>query len=58
MLTIFQRRSSMFIVNCDDISHFILIVDFEQTNVCLFYFEKSNTFEDKIGHIMRYVAVF
>ena len=45
-------------VNCEHISNFVLIVDFEQANVCLTHIEKSNTFEDKIGHIMRYVVVF
>ena len=36
-------------------SNFILIVDFEQANVCLVYIEKANFFEGKIGYIMRYV---
>ena len=58
MLTIFYRRSSVFIVNCEHISNFVLIIDFEQANVCLVHIEKSDTFEDKIGHIMRYVVVF
>ena len=49
------RRSSVFIVNCKHISNFVLIVDFEQANVCLVHIEKANIFEDKIGHIMRYV---
>ena len=34
---------------------FVLIVDFEQANVYLVHIEKANIFEDKIGHIMRYV---
>ena len=34
---------------------FALIADFEQTNVCLIHIEKANIFEDRIGHIMRYV---
>ena len=58
MLTIFQRRSSVFIINCEHISHFVLIVHFEQANVCLVHIEKSDTFEDKIRRIMRYVVVF
>ena len=37
-----------------NISNFVLIVDFEQANVCL-VIEKANIFEDKIWHIMRYV---
>ena len=41
--------------NCKHISNFVLIVDFEQANVCLVHIEKANIFEDKIGHIMRYV---
>ena len=52
------RRSSVFIVNCKHISNFLLIVDFEQANVCLIHNEKTNTFEDKIGYIMRYVVLF
>ena len=35
MLTIFQRRSSAFIFNCEHVSNFVLIADFEQTNACL-----------------------
>ena len=58
MLTIFQRRSSVFIVNCEHISNFVLIVNFEQANVCLFHIKKSSIFKDKIGHIMLYVVVF
>ena len=56
MLTIFlplRRRSSVVIVNCKHISNFVLVVDFEQTEVCLVRIEKTNIFEDKIGHIMR-----
>ena len=28
------RRSSVYIVNCEHISNFVLIVDFEQGNIC------------------------
>ena len=49
------RRSSVFIINCKHISNFVLIVDFEQANVCLVHIEKEKIFEDKIGHIMHYV---
>ena len=49
------RRSSVFIVNCKHILNFVPIVDFEQANVCLVNIEKASIFEDKIGHIMRYV---
>ena len=52
------RHSNVFIVNCEHISSFVLIVEFEQANVCWVHIEKTNTFEDKIGYIMRYVAVF
>ena len=31
--------------------------EFEQTNVCWVHIEKTNTAEDKIGYIMRYVEV-
>ena len=51
-------RSGVFMVNCEHISHFALIVNFQQANVCWVYIEKTNTFEDKIGYIMRYVVVF
>ena len=51
-------RSRVFIVNCEHVSNFVLIVDFEQANVFLVHIEKANTFEDKMGHIMRYVVVF
>ena len=47
--------SSVFTVNWKHISNFVLIVDFEQPNVCLVHIEKTNAFEDEIGHIMRYV---
>ena len=38
-----------------NISNFVLIVDFEQVNLCLDHIEKENIFEDKTEHIMRYV---
>ena len=52
------RHSLVFIVNCEHISSFALIIEFEQANVCWVHIEKKNTFEDKIVYIMRYVAVF
>ena len=52
------RHSSVFIVNYEHISSFVLIIEFEQAKVCWVHIEKKNTFEDKIGYIMRYVAVF
>ena len=52
------RLTSVFIVSCEHISDFVLITDCEQANVCWVHTEKINTFEDKIGYIMRYVVVF
>ena len=52
------RHPSAFIVNCEHISSFVLIVKFKQKNVCWVHTEKGNTFEDKIGYIMRYFVVF
>ena len=51
------RCSSVFIVNCEHISNFVLIIDFEQANVCLVHIEKAITFEDKIGYNMPYNVV-
>ena len=50
-------RSSVFIVNCEHISNFVLIVDFEQANICWVHIEETNSFEDKIRYIMRYVVL-
>ena len=47
------RRSSVFIINCGHILKLVLIVDFKQANVYWIFIEKANTFEDKIGYIMR-----
>ena len=61
MLTIFNINDINGVVlvsllfNCKNISNFVLIVAFERTNVCYVHIEKVNIFEDKIGHIMRYV---
>ena len=46
------HHSSIFIVNCEHISSFVLIIEFEQANVCWVHIEKTNTFEGKIGYIM------
>ena len=51
------RRSSVYIVNCEHISNFPLIIDFEQANVYWCNIEKINTFKDKIWYSMRYVVV-
>ena len=53
-----RHHSSVFIVNCDRISSFALIVEFEQGNVWWVHIENKNILEDKIRYIMRYVAVF
>ena len=50
--------NGVFIVNCEHISNIVLIVDFEQANVCWVYIEKINTFEDKISYISHYVTIF
>ena len=51
-------HSSVFIINCEHISNFVLIIDFEQANVCCVNIEKINTFEDKIRYNISSVAVF
>ena len=61
MLTIFNNNDVngvvlvSFFINYKHISNFVLIVDFEQVNVCLVHIEKANIFEDKIVHIMSCV---
>ena len=52
------RCSGVFIVKYEHVSHFVLIIDFEQTNVCWVHIENVNTFEGKNRYIIRYVAVF
>ena len=52
------RHSCVLIISCKNISIFVLIVEFEQANVYWVHFEKTNTFEDNIGYIMRYVISF
>ena len=51
-------RVGVFIVNCEHVSHFFIVFDFEQANFCYVHNEKKNTFEEKIGYIMRHVLVF
>ena len=46
------RRSSVFIVKCKHISHFVLTDDFEQANVCWVHIKNASTFEGKIKYIM------
>ena len=50
------RHSSVFTVNCEHISNFLLIIDIEQVKVCWVHIEKVSTFENKIMYIMRYVV--
>ena len=45
-------------LNCENISSFVLIIDFEQANICCVNIENTNTFEGKIRYIMRSVVVF
>ena len=52
------RHPSVFIVNWELVSNFVLIVEFERTNFGWVHFEKTNTFEDMIGYAMRYVVIF
>ena len=54
------RHSGVFIVTCEHISSFVLFVEFEQANVCWGKrnSEKTNTFEDEIGYIMRNAVEF
>ena len=40
------RRSIVYIVNCEHILNFLLIIDFEQAKVCWIYIEKMKIFED------------
>ena len=56
--TMLLRDSSAFVVNCEHISSFVLLVEFKQANVCWVHVGKTNTFVGTIGYIMRYVAVF
>ena len=43
------RRSSVFIANCEHISNFALIVDFEQANACLVHIEKAKFLKTRSG---------
>ena len=48
------HQSSVFIVNCEHISNFFLIVGFEQVKVCPVHIEKRNTFrkQDQVYHAL------
>ena len=50
------RRSGVFIVNCEYISLFVLIVDFERAKFPGFILKRQ--IADKIEYIMRYFVVF
>ena len=43
------RHSNVFIVNCEHISSFVLIVEFEQANVCWVHIQKTNTLKTRSG---------
>ena len=45
--------STVFIVNCEHVLNFLLIIDFEQAKDFWVHIEKKNTFEKKIRYIMR-----
>ena len=53
-----QCRSEVFFVKSEHVLYFVLISDFEQTNVCLVHIENTNTLEGEIRNIVRYVVVF
>ena len=46
------RRSSVLIIKCKHVSHFVAIDDFEQANVCWVHIENTSTFEGKIEYSM------
>ena len=46
-----------FIVNCEHILNFVLVIDFEQANVSCVNIEKIKTSEDKTRYIMSSVVV-
>ena len=46
------RRSGVFIVNCEHISLFVLVVDFERANVYWVHIEKTNRRQDRIYHAL------
>ena len=48
---------SVYIVDCEHIEIFLLIIDFEQTNRCWVKNKKISPFEDKLWYIKRYVIV-
>ena len=56
--TMWMTLFAVFIVKCEHVLHIVLIVDFEQLNVCRVHIKITNTFKIKIRYLMRYVAVF
>ena len=50
------RCSSIYIVNYEHISNFLLIIDPGEAKIYSVHIEKMNTFEDKIMYIMCYVV--
>ena len=51
-------RSGVFIVNCEHISHFVLIVDFEQANVCWVHIEKHFIRKNRVYPITKMGLTF
>ena len=52
------RHPGVFIANREHISSFVLIVEFEQENICQIHIEMTNTVEEKIRYITPYDVVF
>ena len=48
------RRSGVFIVKCEHVSHIILIVDFKQVDACWVHVENTNAVEwyDQFYHAL------
>ena len=57
MKTLEQCQWRRSIGNCEYISNFLQIIDFEQVKVFWVHIGKINTFEGKIRHIILYVVV-
>ena len=62
-MKVLERRQRwcfcVFIVICEHISLFVQIAGSQRaSNVCWVHIEKKNTFDKKIGYLMRYFVVF
>ena len=53
-----RRSGGVFFVNCEHISQFVLIVDFEQASVYWVHIVKATIFEGKIRYIMLCCNIF